>query len=288
MSNKETLIESTPTQATETTATSEKSTTEEPQEKKTTTTTTTVTSPVKSKNSSVLWMIIGALVLLLVISATLAVIYFTTDIFKTSDEDSDSDSSQEEILDDQDSEEDNDSALTDSDQDTDQDSDSSQDANNNTPEPNTNNPPAEDPNDMIALWLTYTNAEYSFSLKYPKDMIYEERDFSGDDEIAFGVGDIDVFSVEIKSAPDMDNFLSNILSNQCTDSITYSNVTIGSNSYRKATEVPDQDCLDFLGITRDIELAAYGKNLGGGTYWGLRNSGLNSEQLNWVLGSVSF
>lgn len=142
---------------------------------------------------------------------------------------------------------------------------------------------------MYDYWPTYENSAWNFSLKYPKDLTYKETvSLSHLAEIFFRSNGHDVFTIWVSNASDLDSLLSNMLSNQCTDEVTYSNRNYGSNTFRKGLDNPNQTCLDTYGITRTYELAAFGKQLSTGQYWVFRNDGLNDEQLEAVLETVNF
>jgi hypothetical protein len=149
--------------------------------------------------------------------------------------------------------------------------------------------PTSEPTDPGDFWSLYTNTKYSFNLKYPIDLDYTESSLGSNiDQIEFKSGDTIVFRIWIKTGGDLDSLMSNMLSNQCTQTIQFSEATFGNNTFRKAADIPNQNCLDSLNITRKIELAVYGKILKTNTYFAILNEGLNNEQLNILLRKLNF
>lgn len=148
---------------------------------------------------------------------------------------------------------------------------------------------SEDTNEIAAMWDTYENTKWKFSIKHPKDLAPTEGAFDAKtDQIVFQAGEPTAFTIWIKTEGEMGNNLSNMLSNQCTDKIDYTTVTLMGNKFRKAIEVPMEGCLEALGTVRTYELCAFGIDLPGGAQLLIRNDGLNQEQLEGVLKSLEF
>ncbi|MBU0976022.1 hypothetical protein KJ918_04435, partial [Patescibacteria group bacterium] len=81
--------------------------------------------------------------------------------------------------------------------------------------------------DMIAEWATYDNTNWQFRLKYPKDLTPKEGTYdSSTDEVLFENPSALAFSVWIKQGGNLDNTLQLMIANQCSDSITMSDVVI--------------------------------------------------------------
>jgi hypothetical protein len=146
----------------------------------------------------------------------------------------------------------------------------------------------EDPSDITSLWSDYYNDSFYIGFKYPQDLVVEE-DITNPSFVTVtltGGMDTTVVTAWITSMSTLDGQLSNMLANQCTDDITFSTVTYGSLSFRKAVDVPLQSCLAALGITRDQELAAYGVLLPGEVVLTIRNDAMNQEQIEALLSTV--
>jgi len=96
--------------------------------------------------------------------------------------------------------------------------------------------------EQIVGWSTYTNAEHKYSLQYPKDLTYVETNTPNSDQTVFKSGDTVVFIVRVEYGDNIDNFLADMITNQCTDFITYYDVTKNNIDYRRALEDPNQGC----------------------------------------------
>lgn len=139
----------------------------------------------------------------------------------------------------------------------------------------------------ITGWPTYTNAEHKYSLQYPKDLTYEETNTPNSDQTVFKSGDTVVFIVRVENGNSIDDFLANMITNQCTDFITYYDVTKDGMNFRRALEDPNQACLDNHGIVRDNDLEAFGVDFTT-IFFGISSQKLNPEQFDMVLESVTF
>lgn len=139
----------------------------------------------------------------------------------------------------------------------------------------------------ITGWPTYTNAEHKYSLQYPKDLTYEETNTPNSDQTVFKSGDTVVFIVRVENGNNIDDFLANMITNQCTEFITYYDVTKNNIDYRRALEDPNQGCLDAHGIVRDNDLEAFGVDFTN-IFFGISSQKLNQSQFNQVLESVKF
>jgi hypothetical protein len=141
---------------------------------------------------------------------------------------------------------------------------------------------------MTADWAIYDNTNWQFRVKYPKDLTPKEGTYdSSTDEVLFESPSALAFSIWIKQGGDLDNTLKLMIANQCSSSITMSDVVIGSIDFRKALDIPDKTCLNQLGVP-DFQLAAYGFEFKPNTYLMLRDDDLNDEQLEAVIGSIEF
>jgi len=141
--------------------------------------------------------------------------------------------------------------------------------------------------EQIVGWSTYTNAEHKYSLQYPKDLTYVETNTPNSDQTVFKSGDTVVFIVRVEYGDNIDNFLADMITNQCTDFITYYDVTKNNIDYRRALEDPNQGCLDAHGIVRDNDLEAFGVDFTN-IFFGISSQKLNPSQFNQVLESVKF
>ena len=141
--------------------------------------------------------------------------------------------------------------------------------------------------EQIVGWSTYTNAEHKYSLQYPKDLTYVETNTPNSDQTVFKSGDTVVFIVRVEYGDNIDNFLADMITNQCTDFITYYDVTKNNIDYRRALEDPNQGCLDAHGIVRDNDLEAFGVDFTN-IFFGISSQKLNQSQFNQVLESVKF
>jgi cytoskeletal protein RodZ len=143
--------------------------------------------------------------------------------------------------------------------------------------------------DMTELWPTYDNSTYKFRLKHPKDLIPNETNVDASTfEVEFKAGDLTAFTVQAKQGGTLDSNLQLLITNQCSQSATMSNASYGGYTYRKALDVPDEQCLTQLGVTRDTELASFGRDMGSSSYFMLRNDGLMTDQLEAVMGSIEY
>lgn len=148
--------------------------------------------------------------------------------------------------------------------------------------------------DMTAEWNTYTSATYNFSLKFPKGLTYTENGTlaSGGFSAEFtSGGTTSVFTawmVSADSGTSSQTVAELRISNMCTDSIAYSTYTPGDYAFTRATEIPDESCLSAFGIVRDIPLEAFVWKIDPTTFFVLVNEGLNAEQLEAVLVSITF
>lgn len=147
---------------------------------------------------------------------------------------------------------------------------------------------SDSPADIAAGWSNYHNDSWYFGFKYPQDLtVVEEVASPALTVVSLKSGaTTTVITVWIQSSGTMDNILANMLMNQCTDEVIYSNITYGTHPFRKALEVPFEGCMAGFGIIRDQELAAFGVNLPGEVILTIRNDGLNEEQLRAFLASV--
>lgn len=143
---------------------------------------------------------------------------------------------------------------------------------------------------MTELWSTYYDETWRFGLKYPKDLTYRISDKTDQGEkIEFVSGATVVFSIRITpGSGDIDNDLSSMISSQCSEGSTYSNVSYNTFDYREAVDVPDAECLASHGINRTVEVASFGRSLQGVSFFILTNYELNDEQRDAVLGTLYF
>lgn len=170
--------------------------------------------------------------------------------------------------------------------------DNNQTTDNSTTDEDTNGED-EQQNDMASGWNTYNNSKWKFGLKYPKDMIYTESVVSPTmDMVVFGVGEFEIVTIYvINDSGTIDSYINNMLANQCTDNVLFSDLNYSNASFRKGVEVPSQTCLDAFGVIRTQDYSAYGYRLSSGAVLIIRNegdTGLNNEQLEAFLRSVYF
>ena len=233
------------------------------------------TSPASSgnkKQKTVILIMTVLIVLLLVVGSIMAWLLLRD---KSDDEQDDEDKeTQEETTDDDDEEDEEETEQTD---DTQQEGDTTEDT--------------EEEEDMTEGWSEYYNSTWSFGLKYPVDLAYTEivtDPATNEMDILFkSGGSIDVFAVWVRTSGTLDNVLANMTANVCTDNSQYSNVSFSGVNYRKIKDIPDQDCLDFYGTTRDIDLVAFGRQISSGGYiLGIRNEKLNNSQLEALMKTI--
>lgn len=176
-----------------------------------------------------------------------------------------------------------------------------QNADENDEEDNTNDEVSDDDAanneddsdfDMTAEWDTYTNTTYNFELKYPQGLTVTENGTlaSGGFSAIFGVDSLTAFTAWMVSADSGSTaqYVGELrITNQCTDHMTYSTYAAGELTFTRVTEVPDQTCLTTLGVDRTIPLEAFVWKVDPTTFLVLVNEGLNTEQLEAMLGTVT-
>lgn len=240
----------------------------------------------KKRSSTLPWVFSGILLVLLIIVSIVAILMFSTG--ETSLKKAlrswlyDEEASEESDSDDSDTEDDED-LVDDVEDDTDEDD---QDDTDDTDADDADSEDADDDlSDMADGWAEYHNDAWYIGFKHPLDLTVSETNPSpGHTVLAVkGGGNISVITIWLQSDGVMDDILSNMLANQCTDEITFSDVTFGSHTFRKALDVPMENC---LANPRDQELAAYGVLLPGEVIMTIRNDGLNQEQLEAFLATV--
>lgn len=161
---------------------------------------------------------------------------------------------------------------------------------------NENDENIEDSFDMTELWATYINLAYKFSLKYPRDLFYEEQDQlpplgSGWFNVTFKGGDIDVFSIKItneNSGITLDEVAERYIANQCTDSFINTSFETNGVSYRRATNIPMENCPVVINTEDEnyIPIEAFATKLSDGHHLIFTNYALNQEQLEAVLSTL--
>ncbi|MBN2100465.1 hypothetical protein JW710_01025 [Candidatus Dojkabacteria bacterium] len=231
-----------------------------------------VSPPTGNKRSKmIILMMTGLIVILLAVGSIMAWLLLRNQ--DSNDEEDEDQETQEETSDDEEDDSQDESEQTGDDE-------QQEDTTEETEEP-----------DMTEGWSEYYNSTWDFGFKYPVDITYTEivtDPATNEIDILFkGGGSIDVFAVWVRTSGTLDNMLSNMTANACTNDAQYSNVSFSGVNYRKIKDIPDQDCLDFYGTTRDIDLVAFGRQITAGGYiFGIRNEKLNNSQLEALMGTV--
>ena len=132
---------------------------------------------------------------------------------------------------------------------------------------------------MAELWPPYHNDENAFGFKYPKDLTTR----TSKEDVFFESGKDIVFSLSIIESINIDNDLAARIANQCSKTTQYSDVDYNTYTYRKALDVPDENCLKTLGVVRNNEVASFGRKLANGKYLIVTNSALNAGELEAVM-----
>jgi hypothetical protein len=146
---------------------------------------------------------------------------------------------------------------------------------------------------MADGWNSYTNDHWNYSLKHTKDIFVEEfENVLPKDRTEFTVGYEPqiflIFETFIKQTEAIDTQLATILTNTCTENITYTNVQYGDNTYRKAIASEDESCLAGLGIETEKDRVAFAHATEEGIYFILKNDNYNLEQETELMCSIVF
>lgn len=232
--------------------------------------------PTQQHSSPILWIIIGLLlILVLMLGAVTVFLGLNNGSVKNTLRDW---LAEDEITDvvDEDSDTPSDENTTD---------DADQDTTANTDTDTTDDSATDDAANITEQWNDYYNASWYIGFKYPKDLIVAENTSNPENtyiELKSG-SDTSVITVWIQSMAVIDDTLSNMLANQCTDDISFSDVSYGTHLFRKAVDVPMSGCLSS---PRAQELAAYGVLLPGEIVFAIRNDAMNQAQIEALLGTV--